>query len=220
MSAQTAIAAGPFDVSIRVEGKAKTLVKERKVTLADAPIIKDGNPEHSCSGQAAIGALQAGSGGNWTGTWYEGLGYTADAIAGSNPSPAYFELWVNHKLSSTGLCDSAMKAGDDVLMFVQDCEYVPALEGCKSPVTPLGVRVADTIKKGTVRTVKVVDYAAGGKATAERGATVFVNGKRLGKTNKKGQIKVKGTKTGTATIYAKKDGHARSETDTVRIVKA
>src|SRR5689334_1251044 len=68
VSAQAAVAAGPFDVSIRVEGKARTLVKERKVTLADAPIIKDGNPEHSCNGQAAIGALQAGTGGNWTGT--------------------------------------------------------------------------------------------------------------------------------------------------------
>jgi predicted RNA-binding protein with TRAM domain len=219
MSAPAAFAADPFNVSIRVEGKAKTLVKERTVTLADAPVIKDGNPDHACNGQAAIGALNAGTGGDWSGTWYEGLGYTADVIKSTNPAPAYFELWVNHKLSSTGLCDSALKAGDDVLMFVQDCEYVPALEGCKAPVTPLGVRVAKTIKRGTVRTVKIVDYAADGKATAERGATVFVNGKKLGKTNKAGQIKVKGTKTGTATIYATKAGHARSETDAVRIVK-
>ena len=62
-----ALAAQAFDVKIRVEGKSKTLVKERKVTLADAPIIKDGNPDHSCSGQSALGALQQGTGGNWSG---------------------------------------------------------------------------------------------------------------------------------------------------------
>lgn len=219
MSAPAASAADPFNVGIRVEGKARTLVKERKVTLADAPIIKDGNPEHSCNGQAAIGALQAGTGGDWTGTWFEGLGYSADEIKGVNPSPAYFELWVNRKLSSTGLCDAALEAGDDVLLFVQDCEFVPELEGCRSPVTPLGVRVAKEIKRNTVRTIKVVDHAANGKTSPERGATVFVNGKKLGRTDRKGEIKVKGTKLGTATIYAKDKGHVRSETRRVRIVK-
>jgi len=219
MSAPGALAADPFDVSIRVEGKARTLVKERKVTLADAPIIKDGNPEHSCNGQAAIGALQAGTGGDWTGSWFEGLGYTADEIKGVNPSPAYFELWVNHKLSSTGLCDADLERGDDVLMFVQDCEYVPALEGCRSPVTPLGVRVAKIIKRNTVRTIRIVDYAANGRTTPEPGATVFVNGKKLGRTNRQGEIRVKGTKLGVATIYAKDTGHARSETARVRIVQ-
>lgn len=219
MSAPATFAADPFNASIRVEGKAKTLVKERTVTLADAPIIKDGNPEHSCSGQAAIGALQAGTGGDWSGTWFEGLGYTADVIRGVNPSPAYFELWVNYKLSSTGLCDSALEAGDDVLMFVQDCEFDPALERCKSPVTPLGVRVAKTIKRGTVRTIKVVDYAPSGKTTPERGAAVFVNGNKLGLTNRFGEIKVKGTKLGVATVYAKDKGHVRSETERVRVVQ-
>lgn len=220
LSAGTASAADPFDASIRVEGKARTLVTERKVTLADAPIIKDGNPEHSCNGQAAIGALQAGTEGNWSGPWFEGLGYSADTIMGNKPAaPGYFELWINGKLSSTGLCDAALAKGDDVLMFVQDCEYVPALEGCKDPVTPLGVRVAERLKRGNVRTVRVVDYDAKGKTTPEAGATVFINGRKLGKTKKDGTIKVKGTKLGIATIYATKKGHARSETDRVRIVK-
>ncbi|MCW2991496.1 MAG: hypothetical protein JWM73_2090 [Solirubrobacterales bacterium] len=220
MSAPAAFAADPFNVSIRVEGKAKTLVKERKVTLADAPFSKDGDPAHTCNLQTAFGALNAGTGGNWTASWFEGLGYSADTIMGNKPkTPGYFELWVNHKFSNTGLCDSTLKAGDDVLMFVQDCEYVPALQGCKNPVTPLGVRVAKTIKRNTVRTVRIVDYAASGKTTPEAGATVYVNGAKLGRTNKAGTIKVKGTKTGTATIYATDTGHARSETASVRIVK-
>ena len=218
--ATPSLAAGKFNVHVRVEGKSRTLVTERTVTLADAPIIKDGDPDHSCSGQAAIGALQAGTQGNWAGTWYEGLGYSADAIMGNKPkAPGYFELWVNHRFSTVGLCDATLKAGDDVLMFVQDCTYVPKLEGCRHPVTPLGLRVAKRLKRGRVRTVRVVDYAANGKATPERGATVYVNGRRLGRTDKRGKITVKGTKLGTAKLYATDKNHARSATESVRIVR-
>ena len=217
--ASSALAAAPFKVSVRVEGKSRTLIKERKVTLADAPIIKDGNPDHACNGQAAIGALQAGSGGNWSGSWFEGLGYSADAIMGNRPkAPGYFELWVNHRLSSTGLCDTRMSAGDQVLMFVQDCTYDPALQGCRNPVTPLGVRVAHRIKRNSVRTVRVVAYAADGSTKPDPGATVYVNGRRLGRTNARGWIHIRGTRTGRGTIYATDRGHARSETAVVRIV--
>jgi hypothetical protein len=215
-----AFAADPVKVSIRVEGKSRTLVKERRVVLADAPFSKDGNPDHTCSLQTAFGALNAGTGGNWSGTWFEGLGYSADVIMGNKPAaPGYFELWVNHKFSSTGLCATPMAAGDHVLMFVQDCTYDPALQGCKNPVTPLGVRVARTMKLNSVRTIKIVDYDATGRATAEPGATVYVNGHRLGRTNRKGKIKVKGTRRGTVTVYATDKNHARSETRRVRIVK-
>ena len=220
LALSAANAAAAVDVSIRVEGKSSTLVKERTVTVSDGAINKDGNPEHTCTGETALGALHAGTGGDWTGEWFEGLGYSITSIKGNTPkSPGYFELWVNHQLSSTGFCDTVVREGDDVLVFVQDCEYDPALQGCKDPVTPLGVRVAKTIRRNQVRTIKVVDYAPTGKATAERGATVFVNGVRLGKTKADGTIKVKGTKLGFATIYAKKAGHARSETDRVRVVK-
>jgi hypothetical protein len=220
VSAAPAVAADAFNVDIRVEAKSRTLVKERRVTLADAPIVKDGNPEHSCDGQAAIGALQQGTEGNWSGPWFEGLGYSADTIMGHKPkTPGYFELWINHRLSSLGLCDAKLKAGADVLMFVQDCEYDPALQGCADPVTPLGLRVAKRVKKERFHTIRVVDYAANGKATAEPGATVYVNGRRLGRTGKRGRIGFKGTSVGVATIYAKKAGHARSETASVKVVK-
>lgn len=220
MSAAPVFAAAKFDAHIRVEGKSRTLVKQRTVTLADAPIIKDGNPDHSCSGQAAIGALQAGTGGNWTASWFEGLGYSADAIKGNKPkAPGYFELWINHKYSSLGLCDAKLKAGDSVLLFVQDCTYDPALQACAKPVTPLGLQVAKTLRRGKVRTVRVVDYDAKGKTSPEPGATVFVNGRKLGKTNKQGEVTVKGTKLGKARLYATDKAHARSETESVRIVK-
>ena len=220
LSAGLAQAAPPFDVSVRAEGKGRTLVTERTVTLSDAPVIKDGNPDHACPGQAAIGALQQGSGGNWEGSWSEGLGYFVTAIAGSKPKgSAYFELWINRRQSMQGICDATLEAGDDVLFFVQDCEYDPALEGCADPITPLGVRVPATITKGTVRNIKVVDHAPNGRATPEAGARVFVNGESIGRTDSDGTITVKGTDLGRAKVYAKKAGKVRSETDTFRVVK-
>lgn len=220
LALSAATASGAVDVSIRVEGKRATLVKERTVTVSDGAINKDGNPEHTCTGETALGALHAGTAGDWDGEWFEGLGYSVTTIRGTTPkSPGYFELWINHKMSQTGLCDSTVKEGDDVLLFVQDCEYDPALQACADPVTPLGVRTPKSIKRNRVRTITVVDYDAAGKATPERGATVFVNGERLGKTKADGTIKVKGTKLGVATVYAKKAGRVRSETDRVRIVR-
>ena len=220
LSAGSAQAAAPFNVSVRAEGKAGTLIAERTVTLSDAPVIKDGNPDHACDGQAAIGALQQGSGGNWEGSWSEGLGYFVTSISGTAPKgSAYFELWVNRRQSMQGICDAKLEAGDDVLFFVQDCEYDPALERCADPITPLGVRVPARITKGTVRTVKVVDHAPNGKATPEAGARVFVNGESIGRTGKDGTISIKGTDLGKARVYAKKAGKVRSETDTFRVVR-
>lgn len=220
VSAASAAAADPFKVSIRVEGKSRTLVPERRVTVADGPIFKDGNPDHSCNGQSALGALHAGTGGDWGGSYSEGLGYFVDTIKGEKPGGSdFFQLWVNHRESTVGFCDAVMQPNDEVLVLRQSCTYDPETEQCPDEVLPLGIRVAKKIERGRVRTVKVVAYRPNGRARAERGAVVFVNGKRLGRTNRKGRIKVRGTKAGVAKIYAKDKGRVRSETVAVRIVR-
>lgn len=217
-AAGASAAAGPIDVHVRIEGAKKTLVSGRTVTLADAPIIKDGNPDHSCPGQTALGALQQGTKGDWEGKWYEGLGYSVSSIMGEAPSGSdYFELWVDHKDATAGLCDEALKAGDDVLLFVEHCTYDPQLQGCKNPMTPLAVRAPKLLKRGHKGHITVVDYDANGKATPEPGASVYANGKRLGKTDKQGQIVVGGAKLGTVKVWATKARKARSEVETIRV---
>jgi hypothetical protein len=217
-TAVPALAADAFDVKIRVEGKNKTLVNERKVTLADAPVIKDGNPDHSCSGQSALGALQQGTGGHWSGSYSEGLGYFVSAIRGEKPAGNdFFELWINHKASSVGFCDAALSAGQNVLIFRQTCVFNPDTQKCPPEVTPLGLRVPTLIKRGKVRTLTVLDYSAKGKATPEPGATVFFNGKREFKTDKHGQVRFKAKTTGIARVSAAKKGHVRSEVVSVRV---
>jgi hypothetical protein len=219
LSAVPALAADAFDVRVRIEGKHRTLVKERKATLADAPVNKDTDPSHACSGQSALGALQTATGGNWEGTYSEGLGYYVSTIMGEKASGNdFFELWVGHKESTSGFCDHTLKAGESVLIFSQTCVYDPKTQLCPEEVTPLGLRIPSRIKKGSVRTLTVVDYTPAGKATPQPGATVFFNGHRKYKTNAKGQVHFKALTTGVANVYATKTGHVRSETDTVRVV--
>src|SRR3954467_7867871 len=64
VSAPAHAANAPIHVRFRAEGPRSTLVSQRTVTLADAAIVKDGDPAHSCPGQSALGALQAGTGGD------------------------------------------------------------------------------------------------------------------------------------------------------------
>src|SRR3954453_7136877 len=61
LSAPALAADAPINVHFRAEGSRSTLVAQRTVTLADAPIVKDGDPSHSCPGESALGALQAGT---------------------------------------------------------------------------------------------------------------------------------------------------------------
>lgn len=219
MTSAPALAAASFDVKVRIEGKSKTLVKERRVTLADAPVNKDSDPSHGCSGQSALGALNGATGGNWEGSFSEGLGYFVQSIMGEKPTGNdFFEFWVNHKTSTSGFCDHMLKANDSVVIFRQTCVYDPKTQQCPDEVAPLGIRIPSRIKKNRVRTLTVVEYAPTGKATPEPGATVYFNGRRAYKTNKKGQVRFKAKSTGIAEVYAAKKNKVRTETRSVRVV--
>src|SRR5919202_422633 len=76
-----ALAAAPTTVDVRVEGARATLVATT-VRTTTTPVIKDGDPAHSCTGTSGAGALERATGGRWSGTWSDGLGYSVDAVRG------------------------------------------------------------------------------------------------------------------------------------------
>ena len=213
LSAPAQAADAPIKVRFRAEGSRSTLVGQRSVTLADAPIVKDGDPAHSCPGQTALGALQAGTEGDWNGSWSDGLGYFANQIKGErHGGSSFFSLWVNHKLSTTGLCGAKLKAGADVLLFV---------DSTKKSVTPLGVRAPRTARRGTLLTVSVFRYTKSGRTKPVAGAAVYANGKRLKSgTNRSGRLRLRATKVGRVSFFATHPGNAKSEVDTTRIRRA
>src|SRR3954471_7103001 len=91
-------AAAPAAVTVRVEGSAQTLLPRTAITTTTTPVVKDGDPTHSCTGTSVAGALEIATRGSWTATWDPGLKYFVNSILGEAPSgSAFFTLWVNSR---------------------------------------------------------------------------------------------------------------------------
>ena len=141
--------AAPATVKVRVEGTAATVVPETAVTTTADPVVRAG---HTCSGTSALGALDDVTGGDWTGTWFDGLGWSVETIKGERhafPDSGYWALWLNAAYSELGLCAAELQQGDDVLL-------VPADDG---PILDLGALPA-TVAPGQAITVTVLEHGA------------------------------------------------------------
>src|SRR4051794_30513152 len=113
----SALAAGPADVTVRVEGTNDTLVARTAVHTTTTPVVKDGNPAHSCTGTSVAGALEIATAGNWSGTWFDGFGYSVEMIAGESHlfgSGHYWGEFVNGAFGN-GACPDELSQSDEVL---------------------------------------------------------------------------------------------------------
>lgn len=165
-AAPAADAAGPVEVSVRVEGPRGTLV-DTTLTTTRTPVVKDGDRSHACSGTSAAGALEQATDGDWTASYFRGLGYSADAIFKIRASSAsdYWTLWVNDRSSMTGLCDTELERGDEVLLFL--CTSGPDFNCTNAPLGLLAGR-----ERGRRQTLRVVSFGPDGRTTPVAGATV------------------------------------------------
>jgi hypothetical protein len=201
-------------VSIRVEGSTHTLVKRSTVTLGTGSFSKDGNPTHTCTATSAAGALQAATDGSWSGSWSDGLGYFVSKIRGESHSgsPDFYSFWLNGKLATTGICQTKLKQGDELLFFVDSCVFDASTGACSNdPVLPLEVRVAKHQSKDGSTRVTVVAYTSAGKTKAVAKASLLRDGIWLGKTDSRGHFRLKLRRKRTVSLTAIKRGYARSD---------
>ncbi len=177
-----ALAAGPATVTVEVEGLSETKLPPTQVTTTTNPVVKnntEGNPEGSCSGTSALGALQLASTGNWSGPWSSKFNqYEIFTIEGethlfepSSKANYYWSFWLNDHESTEGACEAELGAGDRVLFF-------PACfgEACPPSPTPLGIEAPTSADAGESVTVTVKQYNSEGEATPAAGATVSGGG--------------------------------------------
>nr|MBA3749041.1 hypothetical protein [Solirubrobacterales bacterium] len=172
-----ALAAGPANVRIRVEGTAATLVERTALRTDTRTINKDGVAGHDCPGTSVAGALEIATAGGWSGSYFAGLGYTVESVLGEAhrfPEPDFFELWINNRSQAVGVCQAELQEGDDVLLFVSRCEVGPPPDYlCQNPpILPLGLQVPATAVLGAPFNVTVVQYATDGASSPVAGATV------------------------------------------------
>lgn len=205
LAAPAAHAASPASVSVRVEAPSTTLVA-RTVTTRRAPVVKDGDPAHRCTGTSAAGALEQATGGSWTASWFDGLGYAVDAIDGvAAPADfsAYWTLWVNGRSSSTGLCDTELQPRDEVLLFL--CTSTADFSSCEN--LPLAMRAVRSERSFV--TVEVVRLKGDGTSEPAAGAIVR-GGEQPVRTGANGRARVGLVKPGQATLRATRTGDVPS----------
>ena len=169
--------AAPAGVTLRVEGSSATLVPRAAIRTDTRAINKDGQPGHTCTGTSAAGALEQAAGGDWGGSWFDGLGYSVERVRSevhAFPAPEFFSLWVNNRASSLGICQTELQQGDEVLFFVARCQVGPPPDfACQNPpVLPLGLSAPRVVRPGTPFSVRVVEYAENGTPSPAAGAAV------------------------------------------------
>ncbi len=178
--AVSAGAAAAATVTVRVEGSTETLLLPTLTTTTGAPVVKDANPEHFCSGNHAVGALDIATAGNWSGSWFPasefGPGeYSVETILGEShlfTGPTYWEFWIDNAPSEKGVCSKEIHDGDTLLFF-------PSCFGeCPPPSNPLGIEAPALAATGARVPVTVTSYANGsGTPSPAVGATVAYDGK-------------------------------------------
>jgi hypothetical protein len=179
-----------------------------------ATVNKDGQAGHTCTGTSVAGALEMATGGAWTATWSSSFKYFVTGIKGETPAGSdSFALWVNGKFSNTGVCDTPLQQGDDVLFFVGRCEP-PSFTVC---TVPLVLTVPATATAGQPFSVRVVELANGGEQTPVDGATVS-GGDAPATTGADGIATV--TLAANGTLRATKAGRARSASEPVAVTAA
>jgi hypothetical protein len=170
-------------------------------------VVKDSNPEHSCTGTSAAGALQLATAGNWSGTWFKGFGYSVETIEGEShtfSSPAFWAIWLDNKPASA-FCEAELSSGDSLLLF-------PECSGeCPAGPSPLGVEAPPIAEVGVPVTVKVTSYAnPSGAPSPAVGATITWASANA-TTNSGGQATLTFSSPGNATLQVSAAKSIRTE---------
>jgi uncharacterized low-complexity protein len=114
-----AAGSGPA-VSVQVKTSSKTLLHATGVHGEKGSITKGKTPKGKCPGSSAAGALDAATHGQWTGKYFASVsGIFVTSILGVKP-PAhdFWELVVNGKPASKGICAVTLRPGERLLFKI------------------------------------------------------------------------------------------------------
>lgn len=212
----SALAAGPADVTVRVEGAGDTLLARSAVHTTTTPVVKDGNNAHSCTGTSVAGALEVATSGNWSGTWSDAFGYSVETILGEShlfSSDHYWGEFVNGA-PGNGLCADELSAGDEVLFAPEPTDF------SATPDNPMYLQAPATAQRGTAFNVTVTEKVTTFDSSppyAAHTTTQPVQGAAVGgaTTDANGVAALTLDSTGLAPLRATHAGDIRTATETV-----
>jgi hypothetical protein len=208
----TAALAAGNTVTVRVEGKARTLLSSTTVTApsGSGSFTIDGTPAGACPKDSAAGALDAATHHRWGGSYSASFAeLVLTTILGEQwtfSSPNYWSIWVNNRFASVGLCELTLHKGDQLLLAA-----VPD----KGSEYPLAIEAPSHATAGRPFTVKVVDYPKG-VAKPLAGAQLSGSGVNA-VTNRRGLASVTVRHAGTIVLHADRKGDIRAATVRLRV---
>jgi hypothetical protein len=202
--------AGPT-VTVRVEGQNATLLERTRVTLPDTPSTVQG-----CEGTrwTVADAIDVATNGNWDRDDF------IQTILGETHEFADSDYWAQwngeagaYSYSQTGVCETVMDEGDEVLMLV-DRTPPPTFASTSFPLGLRGVPAA--VQAGTPVIVSVVTFAADGTASPVDGATV-AGGGATATTGADGRAVIGFPQPGSFAVKATKPGSVPSAGESVAV---
>ena len=118
-SVALAAGSGPA-VTVQIKSPSKTLLKPTSVHGEKGWITKGKTPRGKCPGSSAAGALDAATHGKWTGKYFASVsGIFVTSILGVKPTGSgFWELVINGKPASKGICAVKLHAGERVLFKI------------------------------------------------------------------------------------------------------
>jgi hypothetical protein len=213
--APSVLAAGPASVVVRVEGTTATLIPPTEVTTTTSSVVKDGNPAHSCLGTSAAGALQLATSGNWSGTWFSGLGYSVETIAGEShlfeegaATNYFWAFWLNNKPATAGVCETELSSGESILFFP---ECFSETNACPPSPNPLGITAPGVAEAGSPITVTVTSYASATGAPSPAAGVTVTGGNASAITDTSGRATLALSSLGSVVLNASAPGSVRTE---------
>ena len=197
-----AAARGPA-VTIRIEGRSKTLLLPTTLRAPSGSITRFGAPAGQCPAASAMGVLDAVSHHRWVGSWSTKYrDYLISAILGESyaSSKTYFwEIFDNDVAASTGACEINLHPGDQ-LVFAADT----------GTVYPATLTAPQTARAGKSFKVKLRGYDAKGKAKPLAGMTISGTGIST-KTNAQGVATITDNTAGRLVLRSAPHGYLRAE---------
>ena len=121
LACSVALAAGSGPaVTVKIKSPSRILLKRTTVHGEKGWITKGGTPRGKCPGKSAAGALDAATHGKWKGKYYASLSNIfVTSILGVKPSgSSFWELVVNGKPSSKGICSVKLHPGERILFKI------------------------------------------------------------------------------------------------------
>jgi hypothetical protein len=194
-----ALAAQAHTVTVRVEGRTKTLLPATLVHLHSGSVTKGGAPKGACSENSEAGALDLATHHRWVGKFYAKYSdYLISSILGEKYSATakyFWEVFADN-VPATGACETKRPHAGEKLLFAA----VPLADAAAYPLVISGAPKHATA--GQAFKVKV-DYVNGkGKMVALGGATLSGKDFTQVVTSANGTAAITPTKSGTLTLGA------------------